>query len=354
MHLTRRRRLAARPRPRSARATAARPTGGTGSRRARPASASARTRWDARPGRAADGPPSPAATDAVANICGGAALLASYQPRPAAPPVLAAGAAAVARYSGAATSPPRCGSRAGVTPSSAPAPRARPTTASACRCAAHPGGAGRPRRPWRGLGLAVAGHGSVSTARRARLRVGPRAVRAVRRRRRATTATTTSPTGPHDLRIDYIVIHDTEAPGTPRSSSSGPDVPRLALHGALVRRPRRPAHRPAGRRLARRQLVREHALDRRRARGLRRPGRDLVHRVALPELGGAGAPPRPRVRRPARPGPHHRPRPGAGHRSRPRRRHALGPGAVLGLGALHGPARAPRSRRDRRGQQATW
>ena len=45
----------------------------------------------------------------------------------------------------------------------------------------------------------------------------------------------------------------------------------------------------------------------------------------------------------ARPGPHHRARPGAGHPAGQRRRHALGPGPVLGLGALHESARTRRS-----------
>ncbi len=65
-------------------------------------------------------------------------------------------------------------------------------------------------------------------------------------------------------------------------AGAGPDVRLVALHAPVRRRPHRPARRPDDSRLARRQLVRQHALDRPRARGLRgRRGR-VVHRGDVP------------------------------------------------------------------------
>jgi hypothetical protein len=107
----------------------------------------------------------------------------------------------------------------------------------------------------------------------------------------------------------------------------------VAVHAALQRRAHRAAREAQGCGLAGRQLVRQHPLDRPGARGLRRPGH-LVHRGDVPHLGEAGALPGREVRHPTGPLPHHRARqrpgdhPGAGAAD------ALGPGPVLGLGAL--------------------
>jgi hypothetical protein len=69
---------------------------------------------------------------------------------------------------------------------------------------------------------------------------------------------------------------------------AGPDLRQLALLGAVVGRPRRAARPHQGRRVARRQLVRQHALRRHRARSLRGHRSDVVLRAAVPELGQAG------------------------------------------------------------------
>ena len=99
-----------------------------------------------------------------------------------------------------------------------------------------------------------------------------------------TTATTTSPTGPRPTEIDYIVIHDTEGYWDATLKLVQDPTYVAGTTRALVGRAHRPARDRQGRRLARRQLVREHALDRHRARGLRaraRPGTPS----ALPQLG---------------------------------------------------------------------
>ena len=85
----------------------------------------------------------------------------------------------------------------------------------------------------------------------------------------------------NDLSIDYLVVHNTEClvrrvhPADQGRGRAQP-VRVLALHHSLGRRPRRPARRHAQRRRPRRQLVPQHALHRLRARRLRgsagRPG----------------------------------------------------------------------------------
>ena len=98
---------------------------------------------------------------------------------------------------------------------------------------------------------------------------------------------------------------------------------------------------------ARRQLVHQHALHRLGARGLRGGAGRLVHRVALPRtppLSCSTSPPSTASRSTA-------PTSSATTRCRascpPTSRHAVGPGAVLGLGALLRPARRADRRRRR-------
>ena len=173
-------------------------------------------------------------------------------------------------------------------PRSAPAPRAPPTTAHAVRWPPAPVDAAarlaRPARP-----------AQARPARRPRvparhlLRVDPGALRAVRRRpdalrqprpgrpaRRGRRSSTSSSTTPRASWATHA------RPG------AGPDVRQLALLAALGRRAHRPARQDQGRRLARRQLVRQRQVDRPRARGLRGAGH-LVHRGDVPHLGQAGA-----------------------------------------------------------------
>ena len=252
--------------------------------------------------------------DAVANVCGGAAVLARYQRE-------AGGArtSATGRPRSRATAGPTTGRRAlrfaeqvfRVIRAGQGPHHQRRRAGGAARQLRRPGSI-EPAVPR--LGLPAVGGWPARTARPAWVASGCPRRTSTTARRLATTATTTWPTGQQDMDIDYIVIHDTEATrNRTLELVNDPDVRLVALHAALGRRSHRPARRQLRRRLARRQLVREHALDRARARGLRGQGRRLVHRVALPELGEAGAIPRGQVRRPARPRPHHRPRPGPGH-----------------------------------------
>ena len=216
-----------------------------------------------------------------------------------------------------------------------------------------PRGAPRPGRGRVGR-AAGAGPRRRRLPARPRLRVGPGALRVVRRAEadRLRQPRPGRPAARPEHRLHRHPQHrgDLEHRAQARHR---PDLPRLELHAPLVRRAHRAAPRRPQRRLARRQLVRQHALDRPRARGDRGAGRDLVHRVDVPHLGRAGAPPRPGVRRPAGPGAHHRPRPGPRPHPVAGAQHALGHRAVLGLGALHGARRCA----DRAGPQrraATW
>ena len=118
------------------------------------------------------------------------------------------------------------------------------------------------------------------------------------------------------------------------------------LRDPLLGRARHADGADEGRRLARRQLVREHALRRDRERGLRAAGRAVVHAEALPLARPADALPGEALRLPARPRARHRPRPGAGAVEPVPGRDALGSGPLLRLGALHGACRAPRSGRS--------
>ena len=88
-----------------------------------------------------------------------------------------------------------------------------------------------------------------------------------------------------------------------------------------------------GRRLARRQLVREHALCWDRERGLRDGRRAVVHAEALSLARPADALPGAALRAPAQPRARHRPRPGARAVEPVPGRDALGSGAVLRLGS---------------------
>ena len=287
-------------------------------------------------------------TDPAANIRGGAALLADVPEGarradgagsdPAGlvrrgRPLLRRGQRATPRRPSPTRSTPRI--RAGRRPGP-------PTTASGSRLR-RPRGCGRERR--------LAGPARPAQARPARrlecprrhlLRVDPRALRGARRP--ATTATTTWPTGPHSQKIEYIVIHDTEGYcGTTLNLVQDPTY--VSWHYTLrsVGRAHRPARQDQGRRLARRQLVRQRQVHRPGARGLRGPGH-LVHRGDVPHLGQAGAPPGAAAAASRWTAQHI-----IGHDNVPgtiagdRRRHALGPGPVLGLVALLRPAQGARS-----------
>ncbi len=108
----------------------------------------------------------------------------------------------------------------------------------------------------------------------------------------------------------------------------------MAVHPAVLRRAHRPARAAQGRRLARRQLVREREVGGPGARGLPGLAGRLVHGGDVPHLGAAGAVSGTAVRHPAGPAAHPRARHGAGHHHGDDRRHAHRPGPVLGLGAL--------------------
>ena len=210
-------------------------------------------------------------TDERANIRGGAALLAATQKRLGLPTGASTDAgqwyAAVADASGL----DRAGRRLGLRRRRLLRHRLRRLAADRRRQAglARPlerEAAGRPGRPARPAQEAERRPRRLPA--RTRLRVGPRALpgrlgaRRLRQprpreppapRRRSRTSSSTTP----------------RRPTTRRSSSRRTRRTSLALHPALLRRPRRPAPPGQGRRLARRQLVRQRPLDRPRARGLR-------------------------------------------------------------------------------------
>ena len=288
-------------------------------------------------------------SDAVANVCGGAAVLADYQREAGGARDLGDWSAAVARYSGADdqatalrfTKQVFTRMRTG---------KAR-TTNDGQRVACGP-----TRRP-----ASTRGRGETRLARRPtrrrrgrlparpRLRVDPGAVRAVRPDARRLRQPRPRRTGRNDLTIDYIVIHDTEAELRDHARpGAGPDLRVVAVHAALVRR----AHRPARRRpddvawhagnwyVNTHSIGLEHegfAADGRRAGTPRRctaRRRELVRYLAA------------QVRHPARPGAHHRPRPGAGHHARPPSPACTGTRARTGTGSTTSSCWARRSRPD--------
>ena len=280
-------------------------------------------------------------TDAVANVCGGAAVLADYQ-----------------REAGGARGPRRLvGRRRALQRGRRPGHRAAVRQAglrdhprrqgphhqrrAAGRCCA-------PTRRPASTAPAVAQSGAAARRREsdADCPAGlgcewlPAPYEHVRQTP-ATTATTTWPTGQETCDIDYIIIHDTEASwDTTLQLVNDPtyvswQYSLRSVDGHIAQHVDN-----ARRRLARRQLVRQHALDRSGARGLRGRRRRLVHRVDVPDLRRrwcATSPTSTTSRSTARHIIGHDQVPG--HPARQRRRHALGPGAVLGLGALLRPAR---------------
>ena len=185
------------------------------------------------------------------------------------------------------TCPRPCASRAGCTPSCVPAPRARPTTGSTSASRPIPERASTSAQV-RSLDLATPAHQRVDCP----ASLGCESVPAPYEQYGDTTRRLRQPRprGPAARPDDRLHRHPRHRglPGTPRSSWSR--TRRTSAGTTRCARPTAtsPSTSTPGRRLARRQLVREHALDRRRARRLRRAGRDLVHRVALRELGGAG------------------------------------------------------------------
>ena len=292
----------------------------------------------------------------AANIRGGAALLADYQKSLGAPLSDDPGQwyGAVARYSGRRRSPRR--------PSSSPT-RSSPRSSRAHERVTDDGqrvtaGAGpqavRGRRPgWR----------SWACARRAGTASSARAPSPASGSRPPTRSSPPDDYGNHDLanrptgqKIDYIVIHDMEGYFGPSIRLVQDATYGASWHysAALHRRAHRPAHQDQGRRLARRQLVRQRQVHRPGARGLPRRGRRLVHRGDVPHLGQAGALPGARYGIPLDRAhilghdnvPGTLPTHGPGH--------ARGPGPLLGLGALLRAARraAAPARRPEGGQRS--
>jgi len=142
-----------------------------------------------------------------------------------------------------------------------------------------------------------------------------------------------------DLDIDYIVIHNTEA-SYARTLQLVQDPTYVSWNYTIRSRDGHVAQHLDARDVgfqAGNWYVNTHSI------GIEHEGfaAHLVHRGDVRELGKAGAPPGRQVLGQARPRAHHRPRPGAGNPACRRARHALGPGPVLGLGALHEPGRCP-------------
>ena len=327
---------------------------GDAARRRRPAAASprltARRPRDMRPrcrrtARTLAGPPADRAVraalrdDPAANVAGGAALLADA-PADAGRPLSADPAdwyGAVARYSGAddrATAAAFADDVFDVI-RHGPGPHHR----------RRPAGDARRRRRTRRPRPGQAARAGPARGRRDRDRVPaecPRLACEWMPGRRtstsasaATTATTTWPTAaPQTDRLHRHPRHRGLLRGHPVDLVQDPTY--VAWHYTVrsSRRAHRPARADQGRRLARRQLVRQRHVDRHRARGL--PGRrgawytEAMYRV----VGPAGAVPGREVRHPAGP----RSTSSATTTCRaptPRHRgHAHRPGPVLGLGAL--------------------
>ena len=213
----------------------------------------------------------------------------------------------------------------------------------------------RPARPSRALGLADRRARRRRLPRGPGLRVAPRAVRAVRHRpgrlrqprprrpaerpARSTTSSSTTPRATYDDHAQAGAGPDVRSPGTTRCA---PSDGHIAQHVD-----------DQGRRLARRQLVRQHALDRHRARGLRghraRPGTPSRCTGTPPSWCSYLAA---EVRHPARPGAHHRPRPGARHHSRRLSPACTGTRARTGTGSTTSTCSARRSTADRQGAQS--
>ena len=280
-------------------------------------------------------------SDAVANVCGGAAVLADYQREAGGARDLGDWAAAVARYSGAddQATALRFAKQVFATIRTG---KAR-TTNDGQRVSLRANPSARvDRRPSSGSACPWPATRTTPTARPGWAASG--CPRRTRRRARHPGAY-----GHHDLadrpqhrHIDYIVIHDTEANWNTTLQLINDPTYAASWHYSLRSVDGHIAQHVDQRRrcLARRQLVRERALDRPGARGLRRRRRRLVHRVALPRARrrwyvtspASTASPLDRAHI-------------IGHDQVPgttagdRARHALGPGPVLGLGALLQPAR---------------
>ena len=174
--------------------------------------------------------------------------------------------------------------------------------------------------------------------------------------------TTASQYGNHDLAnrpkdglsIDYIVIHDTE--GSYATSIKLVDDPTyLAWHYTIRSSDGHVAQHVNPKNVgfqAGNWYVNTHSIGIEHE-GFAATGAAWYTESMYQASADAGEAPRGRVRRAGRPGAHHRARPGPGHPHRQHPRHALGPGSVLELGALHGAPRcaahARPSRPERRG-----
>ena len=137
------------------------------------------------------------------------------------------------------------------------------------------------------------------------------------------------------LAIRYVVVHDTEE-GYDSTLAEFQDSHAYVSAHYVIRSSDGLVTQMVpdqGRRLARRQLVREHALRGDRERGLRDGRRAVVHAEALSLARPADALPGAALRVPAQPRARHRPRPGARAVEPVPGRDALGSGAVLRLGS---------------------
>ena len=148
--------------------------------------------------------------DAVANVCGGAAVLADYQREAGGAEDLGDWAASVARYSGADDQATALRFAKQVFKVIRTGEARTTNDGQRVEAASELVGDGRPAGRCAARS-AASGRRSPGLPDGAGLRVAPRAVQALRQGGPATTATTTSRTGRRTGRIDYIIIHDTEA-----------------------------------------------------------------------------------------------------------------------------------------------